>query len=425
MTGNPTVDFFLTVAVLLAAAKLFGLVALRLGQPAVLGEIVAGVAAGPLVLPASVRHHLLSPSVTPLVNALAMIGLALFMFVVGYELDAAILRGRKRTALTVAAGSVLVPVLGGTLTGLALVGSYATGSHVGFVLFIGVATSVTAFPVLARVLTERGLDRVPLGGVALAAAAVGDVAAWLGLAAVAALCGHADQWHVYFLPVYVILLVAVVRPLLRWLLAGASERGVVPRTLLTVLAAGLPLSCAATEWMGVHYIFGAFAFGAAMPRAGLERARASVIEGVSQVGGQLLLPLYFVVAGSKVDLSGIGGRGIAVLLLLIVVAVATKTVGAYGGARLARLGHGTAAPIAILMNMRGLTEIVMLSAGLDLGLIDGRVYSMMVLMAIVTTAMAGPVLNKLHVGNTPSLAAVPAQARSVDESAYVTADAPT
>ncbi|WP_239307802.1 MULTISPECIES: cation:proton antiporter [unclassified Frankia] len=406
MTGNATVGLFLTVAILLATAKLIGLAAVRLGQPAVLGEIVAGIAAGPL-LPDSMWHRLLAPDVLPLVNALAMIGLALFMFVVGYELEGALLRGRARSAVTVAAGSVLVPLAGGTLVALPLVGRYATGSHLGFVLFLGVAMSVTAFPVLARVLTERGLERVPLGGLALAAAAVGDVAAWLGLAAVAALCGHGGQWHVGFLPVYVLILLTVVRPLLRRLFARAAERGVLQRTLLTVLSAGLPLSCAATEWMGVHYIFGAFAFGVILPRTGPDEVRASVIDGLGQFGGQLLLPLYFVISGSKVDLSGIGVRGVAVLVLLVAVAVATKIVGAYVGGGLAGLGHTMSVPLAILMNIRGLTEIVMLSAGLDLGLIDRRVYSMMVLMAIVTTAMAGPALNLARVGTTPSLAAGP------------------
>lgn len=413
MNGETTVHLFLSVAGLLAVAKLFGAAARRVGQPAVVGEIVAGIALGPLLLPEPVRAFLLPQSVTPLLSALAAMGLALFMFVVGYELDHALLRGRMRSALGVAGGSVLLPLLAGVLVALPLAGHYAPGSHGGFVLFMGIAMSVTAFPVLARILADRGLNRQPLGGVALAAAAVGDLVAWVALAAVAAFYGGADQWRVALLPVFLLVLTVGVRPLLGRLLRHHAHHDRLPPALLPLLASGLLLSCAATEWLGVHYIFGAFAFGAAMPRAGLERLRIQVIQGVDQAGA-LLLPLYFVVAGSKVSLAGFTGTGIVTLLVLVVVASLAKTVGAYAGARLAGLPREVARPISALMNVRGLTEIVLLSVGLELHLIDGHIYSMMVVMAVVTTAMAGPLLSAARTPTTSPPAASPAPQRDGD-----------
>ncbi|MBT2401570.1 cation:proton antiporter [Streptomyces sp. ISL-100] len=408
MNGETTVHFFLTLAVLLGVAKLAGAVAIRLGQPAVLGEIVAGIVVGPLVLPDSVRQVLLPPDVTPLLGALAAVGLALFMFVVGYELDHALLRGRKRTTIGVAAGSVLVPLIGGTLVAIPLARHYATGSSTGFVLFMGIAMSITAFPVLARILADRGLNRLPLGGVALSAAAVGDLLAWVALAAVTALCGSAGQWQLALLPVYLVVLIAVVRPRLARLLKSYADGSTPPPSLLPLLAAGLLLSCAVTEWMGVHYIFGAFAFGAAMPRAGLEPLRAWVIRGADQAGA-LLLPLYFVIAGSKVTMDGFGGTALLALVVLIAVAVLTKAAGVYGGARLAGMPREEALPLSVLMNVRGLTEIVILTVGLELGLIGGDIYSMMVVMAVVTTAMAGPLLAVPRVGSALSQVQSPTQ----------------
>ncbi|MFE6162216.1 cation:proton antiporter [Streptomyces sp. NPDC056486] len=419
MNGETTVHLFLSVAALLAVAKLFGAVARRVGQPAVVGEIVAGIALGPLLLPESVRAVLFPQSVMPLLSALAAMGLALFMFVVGYELDHALLRGRARSALGVAGGSMLLPLLAGALMALPLSEHYAPGSQWGFVVFMGIAMSVTAFPVLARILADRGLNRQPLGGVALAAAAVGDLVAWVALAVVAALCGSADQWRVGLLPVYFLLLVVAVRPLLGRLLRKHVQNESLPPSLLPLLASGLLLSCAATEWLGVHYIFGAFAFGAAMPRAGLERLRTQVIQGVDQAGA-LLLPLYFVVAGSKVSLAGFTGAGLVTLVVLIAVASITKTVGAYSGARFAGLPREVALPISALMNVRGLTEIVLLSVGLELHLINGRIYSMMVVMAVVTTAMVGPLLSAARVHPTPPLAASPAPQPSADAPARLT-----
>ncbi|GHF14204.1 cation:proton antiporter [Streptomyces morookaense] len=398
MTGHLQTDFFLALALALTAARLCGAAARRIGQPPVVGEIFAGILLSPTVLTAPVSHALIPGSVRPLLEGLANIGLAIFMFTVGYELDLALLRGRRRTALTLAAGSVVVPLAAGVLLALPLAGTYAPGNRTGFVLFLGVAMSVTAFPVLARILTDRGLNSRPLGGITLAAAAVGDVAAWLCLAAVVAFCGATGQWHVMFLPLYAAVLWCAVRPLFRRLSAGPGLGGELPAGLLPALTVALAASCAATEWMGVHFIFGAFALGAVLPKTGPEQVRTRLVEQLEHAGSHFLLPLYFIVAGTKVDLSGVGPGLLGTLAAVVAVAVASKAAGAYAGARLSGTGHRMALPIAVLMNTRGLTEIVIVTVGLQMHLIDGRFYSIMLIMAVVTTAMTGPLLNLVRDG---------------------------
>lgn len=243
MTGNPVADFFLALAVALSAAKGLGAAARRLGQPPVVGEILAGILLSPMVLTVAGSEAVLPATVRPLLGALANVGLALFMFLVGYELDASFLRGRRTAALSLAAGSVLLPLAGGMAVALPLAGRYAPQGRAPFVLFVGVAMSVTAFPVLARILADRGLNRQLLGGVTLAAAAIGDVVAWLCLAGVVALAGAAGQWKIALLPVYLFVLLTVVRPLVAAGLRAAGRRGSPPAVLVPLLVVGVMLSC--------------------------------------------------------------------------------------------------------------------------------------------------------------------------------------
>ncbi|MFF4748214.1 cation:proton antiporter [Streptomyces sp. NPDC001268] len=403
MTGNTVADFFLAVSLALGAARLFGALARRLGQPAVVGEICAGLLASPMVITAAGAEAVLPTEVKPLLGALANIGLATFMFIIGYEIDNGFLRDRRGATLGVAAGSVLVPLVAGFALALPLAATYAPGNHTAFVLFVGVAMSVTAFPVLARILADRGLSRHPVGSLTLAAAAVGDLLAWICLAGVVAYAGAAGQWRMALVPVYLVLMVTVVRPLLSTAVRRARDRDLPAERLIPLLVVGVTLSCAATEWLGIHFIFGAFAFGAVMPRNALGALRSTVIGQMEQIG-HVLLPLYFVVAGTKVDLSAFTVAGVLTLLAVIGVAVLSKAGGAYAGARLAGLPHSAALPTAVLMNTRGLTEVVIVAVALEMGLIDQSFYSMMVVMAVVTTAMTGPLLRLF--GAMPSGATV-------------------
>ncbi|KOX04530.1 Na/H antiporter [Streptomyces sp. NRRL B-1140] len=376
-------------------ARLFATAARKVGQPPVVGEIVAGILLGSTLLsttwgPWGETAPL--DGVRPLLGALAQVGLAMFMFVIGYEMDPSFFRDGGRTTLHVAAGSTLVPLVGGCLVALPFAAEHGPSGGAGFVLFTGVALSVTAFPVLARILADRRLNRTAVGRRTMAAAAVNDLVAWVLLAVVVACFGTAGQWRVALVPVYLLVLVCVVRPAMARLLRPRKAEEDRPARALLMVTTGLMASCAATEWLGVHFIFGAFAFGAVMPRAGLARLRAEVMARMEQAGTQVLLPVYFVVAGTGVDLAAFDASSLGLLLAALAVAVSTKMSGAYVGARTSGLHRDEALTISVLMNTRGLTEVVILTVGLQMGLIDEEFYSVLVVVAVLTTAMTGPLL---------------------------------
>ncbi|QIB42558.1 cation:proton antiporter [Streptomyces aureoverticillatus] len=402
MTSHQVQLLFLDVALILALARGLGALAARIGQPPVVGEILGGILLGPTLFGGFFADHLFPSDVRPLLTALADVGVALFMFVVGLELEHRVLRGRTRVSAGAALGSTLVPFVLGVGLALWLLRDHDTEQRTAFIVFMGLAVSVTAFPVLARILADRGLSRTEIGGIALATAALVDVVAWSALAGVQAVVGGADDyWRVTLLVPFTALLVAL-RPVLRRLLGsgGAGKAGAAgTSTRLSanrfgVVLVGALLSAAATEAMGMHYIFGAFLFGAVLPRDAAGALRDEVCERTGHVTS-LLLPVYFVVAGLKVDLRGVGLNGLLELAVIILVAVAGKFLGTYAGARSQGLSPHSSGRLAALMNTRGLTELVILGVGLQLGLLEQSLYSLMVVMALVTTAMTGPVLTLL------------------------------
>lgn len=285
----------------------------------------------------------------------------------------------------------------------------------GFVLFFGAAMSVTAFPVLARILTDRGMQRTPVGGVALACAAVDDLLAWSLLAVVTTIAGGTGQWHTLLAPVYLALMIGVVRPLFRRLFAAHAVTGRLSPQLLAPVLIGLMLSCCATEWMGVHFIFGAFFFGLVMPRSGPQIVRNGLLDSFENIGTVFLLPVFFVTAGLKVDLSHLTTRNLGELGLILLVAISGKFVGAFAGARLQGLPTRHSSVLAILMNTRGLTELVILTVGVQLNVLDQQLYSLMVVMALVTTFMAGPILRLIYPSDQIELDTLPANLVAVEE----------
>jgi Kef-type K+ transport system membrane component KefB len=331
-------------------------------------------------------------------GGLADVGLALFMFRLGHELDLGELRGRARTVVSVAAGSVVLPLAGGCLLALVLADDHGPSGRTGFVLFTGVAMAITAFPVLARILADESMESTAVGRIALAAAAIGDVAGWVCLAVVTAFVHAESSWRLALLPVYFAVLLFVVRPVLARLLApGGRGREWSPGPgSLALVATGLVLSCASTEWLGLHFIFGAFAFGAVMPPGGPGSPSRVLAEVLGGSAARLLLPVYFVVSGLRVDFSHFSLGQLGWLAALSAVAVGCKGGGAYVGARLPGTGRRDSATLAVLMNTRGLTEIVVLSVGLQERLIDVEMYSMMVIVALVTTGMTPPLVRRLN-----------------------------
>ncbi len=386
------------LALIIVLARLLGALARRIGQPPVLGEIVAGVLLGPTIWGTTVTGTLFPPTLIPSLTALANLGLVFFMFVVGYEVDLGLVRGRGRVAAGVALGSIVAP-LG---LGIALAGWFVHRYHphdtTSFILFLGTAMAITAFPVLARILSDRGLHRTRVGGLALAAASVDDVLAWALLAVVIAVAGAGagqSQLRLALAPVYAAAMIWLVRPALRRLAEVYERQGrLTPNVLATVLAL-LLLSSYATDWMGVKFIFGAFIFGIVMPR-NVPALREAVLERLEQVSVLVLLPVFFVVAGLNVNLRGIGLSGLVDLVLIMLVAVAGKFGGAYFGARLTGVQRRQSGALATLMNTRGLTELVILTVGLQLGILNKTLYTLMVVMAILTTGMAGPLLKVIY-----------------------------
>lgn len=389
----------LDLVVILALARLLGTCARLIGQPPVIGEIVAGILLGPSLLGDLVGDDLFPADLQAPLKALADVGLVLFMFVVGLELDQRLVRGKGRIAAGVSLGSTLLPFGLGALLALAIADDHVGGEdRLAFVLFLGAAMSATAFPVLARILTDRDMHRTRLGGLALACAAVIDVLAWTALAVVVALAGSGEgQWRIAFAVPFALVMIFGVRPALRRLVPAYDRAGRLTPNLLAVVLIGLFLSAWATEWLHVHFIFGAFLFGAVMPRGGAaERLTHEILERLEQLAVLLLLPMFFVVAGFNVDLGALRVSSFGTLAAILFVAVFGKLAGAYLTARLMGVPKRESAGLAALVNTRGLTEIVILSVGLQKGVLDTELYSLMVVMALVTTAMTGPLLNRLY-----------------------------
>jgi len=396
--STDAVAFLFALAALIGLARVAGTIATWWRQPVVVGEIVFGILIGPSFLHGRVGDVLIPTASRGALSALATVGVAVFMFLIGLRLDHALVRGQARSAFGVALGSLLVPFVLGVALAAVLAGRHrpATTSHLGFLLFFGAAMAITAFPVLARILQERGMLETPIGSFALAAGAVGDVLAWTLIAAVLALvsAGDSHPWRLALAVPYALALYLVVRPLMARALRRVAKSDALGMGELSLVLAGLLLSGAFTEWIGLHYIFGAFAFGFLLPRDG--RTREAIARPLEAITLTVLLPVYFVAAGLRVDLSHVGSSGLRDLGLIMLVAVGGKALGAGGAAGLQGLGVRDSQRIAALLNTRGLTELVVLTIGLQHGILDVELYSLMVVMAVVTTGMTGPVLSLIE-----------------------------
>jgi Kef-type K+ transport system membrane component KefB len=398
MTSQQSYDLLFDIALILVLAHTLGFAARKLGQPAVVGEILLGILLGPTLLPAAFSAHLIPVDVRPSLSALADIGVAVFMFVVGLEVDHRILRGESRRAAGAAAGAMALPLALGCLLAAELWYSNKAPSHIGFVLFFGTAMSMTAFPVLARILAEDKMRDTEVAGTALTAAAIGDVAVWSMLALVLAFTDHQNTWHLLLALPYVALMLFGVRPAL----ARLMERSAGDRTstnsiniLIVVIVIALA-SGGATQWFGLDFIFGAFFAGLIVPRSSIGAVREQISERVGVVGNALLMPIYFVMAGLNVNLRTVGRSGLVELGLILVTAIGGKLIGGYLGARASGLPSRQSTVVGVLMNTRGLTELIILGIGLQAHYLDTRLYSLMVAMAVVTTAMTGPLLQLIY-----------------------------
>jgi Kef-type K+ transport system membrane component KefB len=363
--------------------------------------VVAGICLGPSLLgriAPGVSAYLLPPSVAPLLGVIATLGIILYMFLVGLELNAGLLRGRARSAVAISNASIIVPFLLGA--GLAL-GLYSHLSNAdvpftSFALFLGVAMSITAFPVLARILTDRRIHKTPLGILALSCAATNDVTAWCLLAFVVGVAQAkvGGAFLVIGLALaYIAFMFLVVRPVAVHLLANMTEARLT-RSVAGLVLVALLLSALATEAIGVHAIFGAFLLGAVIPHdSAVARAFTHRLEDLVTV---LLLPAFFAFTGMRTEIGLVSGLDQWLICgLIILVATAGKFGGTLAAGRLTGQGWRESAALGILMNTRGLMELIVLSLGLDLGVISPALFAMMVLMALVTTMATTPILHLL------------------------------
>lgn len=406
---------FLDVAIVVAVARIAGRLFQRIGQPAVIGEIVAGIALGPTLLgllPGDLHLVLFPTEVRSYLAVLAQVGLILFMFIVGLEVDLTTVRERRATATTVAVTSIILPFALGIGLAFYLHGNHdvftdaktGTTTAIGilpFALFLGLAMSITAFPVLARILTDRRMHRTPTGVLALACAAIDDVLAWSLLTVVVAV-GSAkgdflDVVRILGLTaVFALVMFLVVRPLLARLVPWYTRERRLTADMLAIVLVLLLISAYVTEQIEVHAIFGAFILGTVMPRRGAAGLTREILERIEQISLLLLLPVFFVVTGLNVNVGAIGLVGLYELVLILAVAIGGKFLGAFLAARARRVPLRQAGALGLLINTRGLTELVFLTVGVQLGLLDQNLFTLMVLMAIVTTAMAAPLLNLVY-----------------------------
>ena len=394
------------LAVIILASRILGWLATCIRQPRVVGEMVAGIMLGPSLLGwafPGLAGALFPPDSIPFLGLLAQLGVIFFLFIIGLELNPRLLRNRGHVAVVISHVSIIAPLLLGAATSLYLYGLvFNDTSQMRFssvALFMGAAMSITAFPVLARILTERNLHKSQVGAVAITCAAVDDVSAWCLLAFVVGLAraeGLAQAVTTTALAgAYIVAMVFAVRPFLLRVEAYYDRQGRLTTGVLGVLVIVVLCSSLATEAIGIHALFGAFMAGAIMPKG--SRFVRDVSQRVEQFTLIVLLPIFFVFTGLMTRIELINSPELWMLTLLI---IAVACAGKFGGSSLAAAACGMrwreSAAIGILMNTRGLMELVILSVGRELGVITDAVFAMMVLMALVTTFLTTPILGWVY-----------------------------
>ena len=394
------------IIVILTIAGLFRRLFRWIGQPPVMGEMIAGIVLGPSVLgliyPEAMSFLFPATSLETL-RLLSQIGVVLFMFIVGMELNVRHLRERGSAAVMISHASIIVPFLLGAALSLFLYRDLAPPgtSFNAFALFIGVAMSITAFPVLARILEDRGMSQTYLGGIAITCAAVDDVTAWCILALVIAVVKATgvgiSVTTIVLTLVFAALMVLVVRPQLGRIIKDSDSqlhrRRLIPIVLAFVMACAL-----ITETIGIHALFGAFVAGVVMPPS--TEFRIFLKDKLEAFSAYALLPLFFAFTGLRTQVGLLTGWHDWLLCAVIVlVAIAGKLGGTMLMSRWTGTNWSQSFAIGVLMNTRGLVELVVLNIGYDLGILSGRIFAMMVLMALVTTFMTGPLLSLVKTRN--------------------------
>jgi Kef-type K+ transport system membrane component KefB len=418
---NDFLHVLLALALVIAVARTLGALFRWVNQPPVVGEMIAGILLGPSLLghlAPSFAAYILPQSIAPLLNVISQFGVILYMFLVGLELDLSSLRGQGRSTLTISHASIVVPFILGSLLALLLYPqlSNSTVSFTSFSLFLGVSMSVTAFPVLARILTDKRIHKTKMGMLTLACAAIDDVTAWCLLAFVVSVAqphtGGALRTVLMALA-YVAIMLFAIRPLVRRTTEWIDSKGRLSQGMLAAVLLGILFSSLATESIGIHSIFGAFVLGVIIPsKSSVARELTSKLEDFVIV---FLLPAFFAFTGLRTQIGLVSGARDWMFCLLI---IAVASLGKFGGssiaARLNGLNWREASAIGVLMNTRGLMELIVLNIGLELRVISPTLFAMLVLMALVTTLATTPILHFI----TPRRQ-LEGEAKAIDDAARV------
>lgn len=399
-----SVRFFLQIAFILAACRLVGWLASKIGQPQVVGEMIAGVLIGPSVLGAMLpeaQAWMFPKESKPIIFAVCQIGLAVYMFIVGVEFDWRLISKRLRSAAAVSISGIVAPFILGAGAAYWLKDNWplfsSETSTLEGMLFMGAAMSITAFPMLARIIFERGLTGTSLGTLALAAGSIDDAAAWCVLAVV--LASFSGNFMIALVAIgggvlYVIFVAVVIRPLFIRMAAYTEKKRELTHPMLGFTFMLVMLGSWFTDAIGIYAVFGAFILGVAVPKGFFgEQLRVHV----EKMTTAFLLPLFFIYSGLNTKIGLLNSVNLlGVTLLLLFLAIAGKGIACY----LAALTHGEpnrdALAIGTLMNARGLMELIILNIGLERGVITETLFTMMVIMAIVTTLMATPIFNLVY-----------------------------
>ena len=406
-TANGAAPFallLLQMVVVIAVARAVGALFSKIGQQAVIGEIAAGVLLGPSLFgalaPATFAGLFPAASMGNL-QLLSQIGLLLFMFVVGMELDLGLMRSRASEAVVISHASIFFPFALGVALAYTLYTSFAPSdvTFMPFALFMGIAMSITAFPVLARLLKERNMTKTAQGNMAIVCAAIGDVTAWCILPFVIAISRAGDLLNAWFTivltAIYVAVMFFVVSPALKTLRGRMSTQGVADPAFIAVAFLTLLASAYVTELVGIHALFGAFVAGAVMPSK--VSLRALLTERVEAVGTYLLMPLFFAYTGLRTQIGLLDDAHLwTVCGLVVATAVAGKLLGTACAARMVGQSWHDSLTLGALMNTRGLMEVIVLNIGYDLGILSPTMFTMLMLMALLTTCMTAPALNLLE-----------------------------
>lgn len=398
---HPLSILLIQIIAVLLMVRLFGFLFKHIGQPGVIGEIVAGIVLGPSVLGyffPDVFQALFPPESLTNLELLSQVGLVLFMFVIGMELDFSVLKNKINETLVISHAGILVPFFLGIVASYWIYEEYAAAqtAFLPFALFIGISMSITAFPVLARIIQERNMTKTSLGTLAIASAANDDVTAWCLLAVVIAIAKAGTfasaLYAIGLTALYIIIMFMVVRPFLKKVGEVYANQEVINKTFVALILLILIISSTLTEIIGIHALFGAFMAGVVMPPSiGFRKVMMEKVENIALV---FFLPLFFAFTGLRTEIGLINSPALwGVCLLLITVAVAGKLGGCAVAARLVGESWKDSFTIGTLMNTRGLMELVALNIGYEMGVLPPSIFVILVIMALVTTFMTTPLLH--------------------------------